>query len=158
MTENQEQRSPDPEPVPVEGEMHVTEPVPVEGELIQPRAEPADDEAPAVSQAPVETGPEVYQEDRATSHAQERPDEGSRAAAEVPIVDSPAEAEELARETGKPASQIMGESDAARQSDRERAELESRMPGGVNTVPSDPRGSQAEQDAGGPAATPASQE
>jgi hypothetical protein len=61
-----------------------------------------------------------------------------------------AEAEELGRQEGKPASQIEGERLAAEQSEQERLERESRTPGGVNEVPSDPRDSEAERRAGGP--------
>jgi hypothetical protein len=53
-----------------------------------------------------------------------------------------AEAEELGRQTGKPASQV--EAETAQETEQERTERESRLPGGTNTVPSDPRGVQEE--------------
>lgn len=53
-----------------------------------------------------------------------------------------AEAEELGQQAGKPASQV--EAETAEPTEQERIERESRLPGGTNTVPSDPRGAQDE--------------
>lgn len=68
---------------------------------------------------------------------------------------SDAEAERIGLATGQPPSQVQGEAAAEAQSEQEKAEIASRMPGGANTTPSDPRGSADEKDAGGPAQTPA---
>lgn len=72
------------------------------------------------------------------------------------MTDENLSAEEEGRLTGKPASQV--EAERHELTEQEKTEIEARTPGGVNEVPSDPRDSEAEREAGGPPEPPAEAE